>query len=215
MVCCGARSVLMENNFECFFFNFSFPGTKYCESILLPTDRALKKSLEATLFSAKNEIYLNDVDRLDLCCRSLHKCDAYKNAELNHTNELYVRHCECVHTFRKCLKSLNTSLSNDIAFVHSINITKCYAKDHPIIECVVFESHPNSTDFLSFMSRAERETFFKRCIRYQLDKSQPKKFQSFDLPSIFRELSDFACNYQHLSIIAFLFFSVFQVPQKL
>ncbi len=54
----------------------SLSDTKFCESVLLPTDHTmLKKSLQATLFNARNDADLNDTRRLDSCCRSVHKCE--------------------------------------------------------------------------------------------------------------------------------------------
>ncbi len=114
--------------------------TKFCESVLLSTDHTLlKKSLQATFFNARNDTDLNDKYRLDSCCRSLHKCEAYKNIELK--GDRSIQHCQCVRNFRICLKELNTTLSSNLAFIHSTNATKCYARDHPIIKCVKLETY--------------------------------------------------------------------------
>lgn len=79
--------------------NLLFSDTKYCESILSPTDYSLTKSLEATLITGNKKTYLDEKDHVDLCCRSFQKCDSYKHIELNHnqTTELHIRHCDCVH----------------------------------------------------------------------------------------------------------------------
>lgn len=159
-----------------------FSDTKFCESIILPTEDKLKKSLEAAFANAKKSIYLNGKDRVDLCCRSLHKCDAQKHVELNYTIES-IRHCKCEQSFKMCLENLNTSLSNNLIFIHSVNATKCYAKDHPIVKCVKIETYPESeAQFFKFMNTNEHEGSFNRCLKYELDKSQPQKIQTFDLP---------------------------------
>lgn len=69
------------------FFGFGSSDTKYCESLLLPTEHSLKRSLEATLTNAIRGTHLeNKIDQIDGCCRSLYKCDAYKRIELNQIN---------------------------------------------------------------------------------------------------------------------------------
>lgn len=131
---------------------------------------------------------MNDKDRLDSCCRSLHKCDASKNVELTYSNDRNIPHCECVHSFRSCLKNLNTSLSNELASIHSINITQCLALDYPMIKCAKFEEYSISTDErLGSMSSTELNRFFDRCIKYELDENQPQKLQLFDIPFIYHE----------------------------
>lgn len=161
-------------------------GTKYCESILLPTENTLKKSLQATLSSVRNDSSLDDKNSLDSCCRSLNKCDAYETNELNSTNDRSILHCDCVMSFRTCLKKLNTSLSSNLAFIHSINATKCYAKDYPIVKCAKQEEITGSaSQHLRFTNLTLPDTFFNRCTKYEFDESQPKKLQILDLPFIF------------------------------
>lgn len=82
--------------------------------------------LEATFVITKWGMNLNEKDHVDICCRTFHKCDAHKRDDLNVTTELYVRHCDCIHSFQLCLQRANTSLSNEFAFMHSINSTRCY-----------------------------------------------------------------------------------------
>ncbi|XP_031622912.1 uncharacterized protein LOC116340509 [Contarinia nasturtii] len=120
---------------------FNLSDTKFCESILSPTEFTLKRSFEATFEIVKKGGYLNESDRADLCCRSFHKCGAHKHIELNYTNEqANIRHCECEYSFKNCLENLNTSSSNVLGFIHSLNTEKCYAIDHPIIECISFDA---------------------------------------------------------------------------
>lgn len=170
--------------------------TKFCESIILPTEFTLKKSFEATFFNAKTHIHSSESDRVDLCCRSLHKCDAHKRILLNYTNESCVRNCECEYSFVKCLENLNSSLSNELAFVHSINTTKCYAKDYPIIKCKTFDAHQIESKISShfkFLDSAERESLFNRCSKYDLDQSRPQQIQIFDVPFNNHAMSAIEC----------------------
>lgn len=148
----------------------------------MPTEFTLKTSLNAKLVNANWG--MDEKDHVDLCCHSLHKCDAHKHIESNHTIDSYIRHCDCVNLFQKCLTNLNTSLSNELALIHSINTTKCYAKDHPIIKCKTFETYPESKahPFTKLINSTERERFLNRCLKYDLDQSQPQKLQTFDIP---------------------------------
>lgn len=152
-----------------------------------PTRYTLRKSLIATFSSVtKNDSNWDDSDRLDFCCRSLHKCDAHKNVELDYSADKNIQHCECVHYFRICLKNLNTSLSSEVAFIHSINTTKCYAEYHPIVKCVKFENYLGQTadQYQEFFSFSYDVQFFNRCTKYEFDESQPRKMQLIDLPFI-------------------------------
>lgn len=161
----------------------------------MPTEYTFRRLFEATFLNAKKGIYSNETDSVDLCCRSLHKCDAYKQIELNHTNALYIRHCECVHSFQKCLENLNTSLSNEFAFIYSINTTKCYAKDHPIIKCISFDANLElkADTIFEFINSAERALLLNRCLKYDLDQSLPQQLQIFDVPFNNHAMSTFEC----------------------
>ncbi|XP_055315866.1 uncharacterized protein LOC129579678 [Sitodiplosis mosellana] len=159
--------------------------TKYCQSILLPTEHILKKTLDSTFVKSKSGAVLSEVNRIDLCCRSLYKCNAHKYNELNQTTAWNsgIRHCECVNSFKICLKSLNTSLSNKFDFIHSINTTKCSSNDHPIIKCTAFEKYSDKLLQLSkTINSNNREKYFKRCIKYESDQNREKQFQIFDMP---------------------------------
>lgn len=167
------------------FHNLLFSDTKFCESLLLPTEKALKKSLEAALVNAKRRILLDEKDQVDTCCRSLYKCDAYKRIAFNLTNDSLwnIQPCDCIHLFQICLDKLNTSLSSEVDFLHSMNTTKCYINDYPIVQCAKWELYPDSdTPFLRFVSQAEREKFHNRCSKYELDGNRPKQLQLRDLP---------------------------------
>lgn len=165
----------------------SFSDTKYCFSILRPTEYNLKKSLQSTFVNTKNETIFDEKYSIDLCCRFLYKCDAHKRhiIELNqkNTSEWIFWHCDCVRSFQTCLNNLNTKLSNEFAFIYSINTTKCFSNDHPIVKCNIFEENPESVKtFFELANLEEREKYFKRCKSYELDESVRKELQLFDIP---------------------------------
>lgn len=84
----------------------------------------------------------------------------------------------------------NTTLANEVALLHSINTTKCYTNDHPIIECIKFESHPEwKTQFVRFVDQTERKRLLNRCSKYELDKKKPQKLHLRDVPFSYNEIS--------------------------
>lgn len=116
-------------------FVFEFAGTNFCASIVLPTDYTWKKALGVALISVKIEYRTKQENDLDMCCRALHKCDAFKNIQLNSTKNVNIRHCNCVNSFYECLSNVNTSTSNDIASIYSLD-KNCYRSvNHPIHKC--------------------------------------------------------------------------------
>lgn len=160
----------------------SFSDTKFCKSILLPTEDTLKKALQSTFINAKSDTALDGTNRIDLCCRTLHKCDALKRHELNHTNLWPMWHCECVRSFHTCLNNLNTTLSNEFAFIHSVNTTKCFSNDHPIVKCKRLQQYSDSSKLFKSSNLDELEKHFKRCIKYELNLNQREELQIFDVP---------------------------------
>ncbi|XP_031633959.1 uncharacterized protein LOC116347501 [Contarinia nasturtii] len=115
-----------------FFLTSDLKDTKYCPTILLPTEHTLKKSLDSILFNSKSGTIPNKIDRIDLCCRTLYKCNLQKTSEINQT-VWYIRHCNCVQSFQHCLKSLNTSLSNELYSTFALNATKCISNEQKIV----------------------------------------------------------------------------------
>lgn len=170
---------------------FSILDATFCESILLPTEATWKQSFDATFVNSK-KLIANETDRVNLCCRSLHKCDAHKHIELNYTNKSYIRHCECIHSFQNCLENLNTSLSMELAFIYSINTTRCYAEDYPIIKCKTFDAGPKE---LESLPTVVIHSSFNRCIKYNINRDQPKIIQIFDVPFNRHALSAFICKF--------------------
>lgn len=150
---------------------------------MLPTEHLLQKTLDSTFINSRNNTILNETDRIDMCCRSFYKCNSYKQIELNQTTVWAIRHCDCVRSFQICLKNLNTTLSNELNFIHSINTTKCFSKDHPIDKCITFEKYPDAmVQLFKFINSDDREKYLKRCTKYELDRNREKKLQIFDIP---------------------------------
>lgn len=125
----------------------------------------------------------NEKYKIDLCCRSLYKCDAHKHIELNQTTEIHISYCGCVKLFKTCLKNLNTSLSNEVSFIHAINTTKCFSKVHPIIKCIELEEYSDEiVKLFKFTNLNERAKYFRRCVKYELDQDEKEELQIFDMP---------------------------------
>lgn len=154
--------------------------TKYCKSVLMPTESTLKQALQSTFAKTKSDTFLDENIRIDSCCRSLHKCDAIKNDELNQTISVPISNCECVSFFQTCLKNLNTKISNEFLLIYSINTTKCHSNKHPIIKCIKYEETPE-TSLIKLSTFAEREKYFKRCTSYELDGTRKTESQLFDV----------------------------------
>lgn len=132
---------------------------------------------------------------MDGCCHSLLKCNIFKRftaLDLKSSRMIHWsrQHCDCVYFFKICLDNLNTTLSNEVALLHSVNTTECYTNDHPIIKCKKFESYPEwKAPFLRFASQAERNRFINRCSKYELDKNKPKQVQLRDVPFNYHVMS--------------------------
>lgn len=72
-------------------------------------------------------------------------------------------HCDCDQKFYKCLKQVNTMLSNQIGnFYFNVLGHQCFKEDFPFVTCKSFTK--------------------SRCITYNTDSTQQKSFQWFDNP---------------------------------
>lgn len=131
-----------------------------------------------------------------------------KHIELNYTNEqANIRHCECEYSFKNCLENLNTSSSNVLGFIHSLNTEKCYAIDHPVIKCISFDApqiEPEIDLHLQNLNAVKRKSIFNRCSKYDFDQGQPQLLQMFDVP--FNEHATFAFKRKLSTEISLLFF---------
>lgn len=120
--------------------------------------------------TAANYDDLGKHEEVDKCCRDHDHCDNIPAGEskYNLTNRDYftVLNCDCDHQFQKCLRDINSSMSNRIGRMYFTLRNHCYHDDSPIIKCDEYDD----------------EIFLHRCIHYALDESQSKRYQWFDLP---------------------------------
>ncbi|XP_020294830.1 phospholipase A2-like [Pseudomyrmex gracilis] len=131
-----------------------FPGTKWCG--------------DGNVASGPDD--LGEFKMTDACCREHDNCkDVLEAAETKHnlTNTaFYTRvHCSCDERFYDCLHNSEEFASTKVGLIYfSVLNTKCFRKDHPIIGCKRHSLTP------------------RRCLEYELDQSQPKIYQWFDVP---------------------------------
>lgn len=142
----------------------------------------MKKSLLATFIKTIEDINSEEKIQTDLCCRTFLKCDSHKRTELNETMEWHIQPCQCIDSFKMCLKNLNTSLSNQLESIHSINTTKCYSIEYPIIKCAKMETVHLDSKSVQLLGTFDHEPFLSRCIKFDLDDSKSKKLQILDVP---------------------------------
>ncbi|XP_053995511.1 phospholipase A2-like [Hylaeus anthracinus] len=134
--------------------NLIFPGTKWCGSGNVATSPDdLGKFMET-----------------DACCREHDMCsDVIEAGQSNHglTNPtFYTRlHCSCDEKFIDCLRRSEDGAGNTVGYFYFNALdTKCFREDYPIVGCNRWTTFP------------------RRCLEYELDESQPKKYQWFDVP---------------------------------
>ncbi|XP_033330252.2 phospholipase A2 [Megalopta genalis] len=134
--------------------NLIYPGTKWCGS--------------GNVAAGPDD--LGKHKESDACCREHDLCaDVIEAGETKHglTNpSFYTRlECSCDEKFYDCLHRSEEGAGRRIGFLYfSILNTKCYREDYPIAGC------------------RRPVTFPRRCLEYELDTSQPKKYQWFDVP---------------------------------
>ncbi|KAH0955997.1 hypothetical protein HN011_009202 [Eciton burchellii] len=110
----------------------------------------------------------------DACCREHDNCkDIIEATQTKHglTNSaFYTRlHCSCDESFYDCLHGSEELVSAKVGFLYfSVLDTKCFREDYPIVGCKRHSLLP------------------RRCLEYELDESQPKMYQWFDVPSYFQ-----------------------------
>lgn len=113
---------------------------------------------------------LGSQKEVDMCCRTHDNCDNIPAGETKYNltnNDYFTRlNCDCDREFRNCLRNINSTVSNAVGRVYFTLRGKCYYDDNPIIKCEAYD-----TDY-----------FVKRCIQYELDMRQPKRYQWFDIP---------------------------------
>ncbi|XP_018338174.1 PREDICTED: phospholipase A2-like [Trachymyrmex septentrionalis] len=137
---------------------FIFPGTKWCGS--------------GDIADGPDD--LGVFAMTDACCREHDNCkDIIQPIETKHglTNTaFYTRlHCSCDERFYDCLHSSEELVSAKVGFLYfSVLDTKCFREDYPIVGCKRHSLIP------------------RRCLEYELDESQPKMYQWFDVPTYFQ-----------------------------
>ncbi|XP_071640108.1 phospholipase A2 [Temnothorax longispinosus] len=137
---------------------FIFPGTKWCGS--------------GNIADGPND--LGVFAMTDACCREHDNCkDIIEPMQTKHglTNSaFYTRlHCSCDERFYDCLHSSEELVSAKVGFLYfSVLDTKCFREDYPIVGCKRHSLIP------------------RRCLEYELDESQPKMYQWFDVPTYFQ-----------------------------
>ncbi|CAL1679619.1 unnamed protein product [Lasius platythorax] len=141
---------------------FIFPGTKWCGSGNIASDPD----------------NLGIFTMTDACCREHDNCkDIIESMQTKYglTNTApYTRlHCSCDERFYDCLHGSEELVSAKVGFLYfSVLDTKCFREDYPIVGCKRHSLIP------------------RRCLEYELDESQPKMYQWFDVPTYFQ-------NYHH------------------
>ncbi|XP_017784880.1 PREDICTED: phospholipase A2-like [Nicrophorus vespilloides] len=134
---------------------FIYPGTKWCGAGNV----------------AMNFDDLGDFARTDKCCRAHDNCDdsieGYQtNHNLTNTGFYSKLSCGCDEKFFQCLKSVNTRDSKIIGGIYFNALgTQCFKSDYPIKKCTKQVYFPS-----------------KKCVKYELDVTQEKVYQWFDIP---------------------------------
>ncbi|CRK89630.1 CLUMA_CG003258, isoform A [Clunio marinus] len=101
----------------------------------------------------------------DSCCRDHDLCpqmiEAQKsNYGLRNPGKFTRSHCDCDNAFYRCLKSVNTVVSNQIGVIYfNVLGPQCFKKEHP--------------------SKCKRRSK-RRCVEYEANESESKQYQWFD-----------------------------------
>ncbi|GLV38418.1 secretory Phospholipase A2 [Carabus blaptoides fortunei] len=136
-------------------FQLIFPGTKWC----------------GTGNVAENYEDLGTSYETDMCCRDHDLCDdIIESGETNHNltnNDFYTKlNCKCDEKFYDCLKSSHMKSAKAVGTIYfNVLGTQCYREDYPIVKCIKYHG-----------------IIKKRCVEYELDESQPKVYEWFDVP---------------------------------
>ncbi|XP_063698217.1 phospholipase A2-like [Culicoides brevitarsis] len=136
---------------------YRIPGTKWCGVGSI----------------AKHYHQLGRFHEVDKCCRDHDFCDSMDRGQakngLKNTFMIAKLHCKCDKEFRDCLQRINTKLANTIGRLYFSIQDKCYREAHPIMSC----------------QKKTKSWARSRCTKYQMDDSQPVRYQWFDLPFYF------------------------------
>lgn len=120
--------------------------------------------------TASNYDDLGKYKDTDMCCRAHDHCDNIAAGQtkynIRNTDIFTVLDCNCDLKLRECLRNVNSSVSNTVGSIYFTARNRCYHYDNPIVRCDDYDTG----------------LFVHRCIRYQLNETQPKEYQWFDLP---------------------------------
>lgn len=152
-------------------------GMKFCPKIYASTSTSSNEDISSYLISFDSDT----AKKLETCCSSNIQCDQKKRAELGSISiEEDVRHCECERKFRECISAVNVPSAlwwGDFYFRHTL---KCYSIDHPIVECEQYTCFYQPNKLYKHPKGHRRGAV--RCVKYKLDKGNPKMYQTFGLP---------------------------------
>nr|XP_012142828.1 PREDICTED: phospholipase A2-like [Megachile rotundata] len=115
---------------------------------------------------ASNPNELGKKNETDACCREHDMCpDIIEARQSKHglTNSAYYTRlsCECDDKFYDCLHRSKDGIGGTVGYMYFSGLsTQCFRNDYPIVKC-------------------KRTTGI--CLEYELDTSQPKKYQWFDV----------------------------------
>ncbi|XP_076544159.1 phospholipase A2 [Osmia lignaria lignaria] len=132
-----------------------YPGTLWCGS--------------GSKASNPNE--LGTYNETDACCRDHDMCpdviEAFQSKHGLTNTAFYTRlDCACDEKFYDCLSKSEDGIGHKIGYIYFTRLgTRCFREDYPIVEC-----------------KRETGIFMKTCLEYELDTSQPKEYQWFDVP---------------------------------
>lgn len=191
-----------KHNLVFFFVNFlsviSGSGMKICPKIYASTSPSSKEDISSYLI----EFDSNTAKRLETCCSSNIQCDAQTRSQLKGvTIEADVRHCECEREFRDCISSVNVPSAlwwGDFYFRHT---PTCYSMDHPIVKCEQYKCFYQPKKQYKYPKRHRHGAV--RCVKYKLDKSKPKVYQTFELPFYYAAYD--SDGYEFLNRLAIIF----------
>lgn len=122
------------------------------------------------------------IEKMETCCNLNLQCDVQKRLELNKTLiDANIRHCECENKFRDCITAANWRRVANMGDNYFRTTAKCYSVDHPIIKCEEFKCfYQPKKSYKQFPSGHMDGAV--RCVKYQLDKTKAKIYQTFELP---------------------------------
>ncbi|XP_055902927.1 phospholipase A2-like [Eupeodes corollae] len=116
---------------------------------------------------------MGPLNATDSCCLAHQQCEeVIEPIGTLHTLEnpslIKKFSCQCEEDLLNCLKETNDTPSNIFGEAYFGLVDKCFAEEHPVVECVEYQSGPLGAG--------------KRCVNYKFNETQPKMYQYFDVP---------------------------------